>query len=181
MPDLMPFSQAIRLGALITKPYTGLSDLCNPPQATCVLGAALVALGLFGKCDHKTSLAVKLLVERYPFLKEVHECPVGQSCGFHGNNNKVLTCELSTILFHLNDRHRWTRERIADWVESIEPRLALKRIRSDVAVSWLVEAAEVFVFRIVVVKFAKSLAGIQIASFSAIIGDSVFQFVEDLF
>ena len=27
-------------------------------------------------------------------------------------------------LIHLNDDHRWTRERIADWVETIEPKVS---------------------------------------------------------
>jgi hypothetical protein len=27
---------------------------------------------------------------------------------------------LGLMIMHLNDRHRWTRERIADWVETVE-------------------------------------------------------------
>lgn len=28
----------------------------------------------------------------------------------------------AVLVMHLNDVHRWTREAIADWIESIEPR-----------------------------------------------------------
>jgi hypothetical protein len=31
--------------------------------------------------------------------------------------------ELGCVAVHLNDNHRWTREQIADWVETIEKRL----------------------------------------------------------
>ncbi len=38
-------------------------------------------------------------------------CPVNGQCG--------VPTALETVLIHLNDYHRWTRERIADWVEAV--------------------------------------------------------------
>ena len=45
---------------------------------------------------------------------------------------RVLTCpacppptfwavKMTTIIYHLNDRHRWTRPQIAEWLATIEP------------------------------------------------------------
>lgn len=54
----------------------------------------------------------KDLSEVYPFWKEQSElCP---DCGVEGRVGYLIIC-------HLNDRHKWNIERIADWVRSVEP------------------------------------------------------------
>lgn len=35
------------------------------------------------------------------------------------------------VIAHLNNEHRWTRERIADWVESVEKQLAARTERAQ--------------------------------------------------
>lgn len=53
------------------------------------------------------------LEERYPVCLEIVACPAVEECGKHSG-------QLDEIVVHLNDTHRWTRERIAIWVRSIE-------------------------------------------------------------
>jgi hypothetical protein len=39
------------------------------------------------------------------------------------NDDEGKSCyprDLHSTIMHLNDRHKWSRERIADWVESLE-------------------------------------------------------------
>jgi hypothetical protein len=120
----LSLSTAIRLGAML-KPQAFKALYETFPQvtrlmgqvvqikqvvATCALGAAYDAIG-------------KLDVEGYdmqefPVLKVVACCPVG-GCG-KGIYNPMVSMNIEDVIPHLNDDHRWTRERIAGWVESIE-------------------------------------------------------------
>jgi len=103
----MRLSEAIRLGAMLHPQrfgsYATYRDergrFCssNAPiatiAATCALGAASAA-----------GLTTDDAIDSPRFT-----CP---ACNWH-------TQRLALVI-HLNDRHRWTRERIADWVESVE-------------------------------------------------------------
>lgn len=117
----MKLSEAIRLGAML-KPQAFNELVENWPigqtvmgqfietevQArTCALGAACDAVGqLYNdrECD-----------DIFPQLKQVSVCPEGCS-DFHVASN------LFDVIPHLNDTHQWTRERIAAWVATVEPR-----------------------------------------------------------
>ena len=123
-------SEAIRLGAMMAP--QGFGDLISGlfRRKTCAIGAALSAV----PCD--------VIIKRraYP------------SFGFRGEHvagtveevqtpelwNDVFRCRVQCpdckdfeifgpahriIAIHLNDKHRWTREQIADWVETIERQL----------------------------------------------------------
>jgi hypothetical protein len=98
----MRLSEAIRLGAMMRPQAfrTLLSD-----DAACALGAALLAVGA---CPEE---AVRSTLNRWPWASIVSaDCP---RCGRSRTVFRVIT--------HLNDRHRWTREQIANWVAGIEP------------------------------------------------------------
>lgn len=71
-------------------------------EALCAYGAARLAMGGWN-CS---------VEEKFPFLRPWAACP---ECGMPGRRGSIISK-------HLNDLHRWTRERIADWVETIEPR-----------------------------------------------------------
>jgi hypothetical protein len=96
----MKLSEAIRLGAMmgpqVFNQY-GESD----GSSSCAVGAALVAIQ--GSYSDQFYAA-------WPWSLLRYECPV---CNMAGN--------LFTVITRLNDEHRWTRERIADWVATIEP------------------------------------------------------------
>ena len=100
-------SEAIRLGSML-KPQGFGDKSANPEQeATCALGASLSAIG----ASVRDVTKYDFLRQRWPFLCERKQCP---ACGFN-------RAALWIISDHLNDRHKWTRERIADWVATIEP------------------------------------------------------------
>lgn len=98
----MKLSEAMRLGAMLKPQAFGISF---DGRGTCALGAAMDALGKLG-----TSIWI---IQLRPDIRrfQVADCPV---CGrvFNANGNQTIP--------HLNDDHKWTRERIADWVESLE-------------------------------------------------------------
>jgi hypothetical protein len=99
----MTLSQAIRLGARL-KPQT--MGMWQAGGKTCAAGAALDAIGRL-----ETDEPSLLLQEQWPVstLRVQHPaCP-------HITDYSVLA-----IITTLNDCEGWSRERIADWVESIE-------------------------------------------------------------
>jgi hypothetical protein len=75
---------------------------------TCALGAALEAVRARPGYDPADEL--------WPALAKLEQlqCPVCHCTGL----------DVFVAVVHLNDGHHWTRERIADWVESVESGLA---------------------------------------------------------
>ncbi len=105
----MLLSEAIRLGAMLKPQGYGPVSVNPARDATCALGAAGAALGFQGHIK----IYLKL-VATYPWTLTVLTCPVCES---------LYIAPVVTMITHLNDYHRWTRERIADWVEQIERQL----------------------------------------------------------
>lgn len=99
----MKLSDAIRLGSM-TGPQT--FGRYETGDATCAVGAAYRAVGLRPIADTQKFRAM------FPLATAFNDapCPV---CGL------VRVDGVSTAP-HLNDHHMWTREQIADWVETIE-------------------------------------------------------------
>jgi hypothetical protein len=113
----MNLSDAIRLGAMIRPQAFG--DLFLDHES-CAMGAAYEAAGLM---DEHTERRLELVpLQRwddltratFPILKTK-----GVGCPMCGHDDGL---GLAFVISHLNDRHRWTREQIADWVETVEPR-----------------------------------------------------------
>lgn len=101
----MKLSEAIRLGAMVSaQGFGGLST-----GGRCALGAAADAIGIEDWVNG--ALDYWQLRQQWPVLNASACCP---EC-FDG--------EMAlSVVWHLNDQHRWTRERIADWVETLEQR-----------------------------------------------------------
>ena len=98
----MKLSEAILLGAMMS-PQTFRALFRD--DGTCALGAALLAVG------PASEPALRSVFKRWPWAMTVSaDCP---GCGH--------SCPVFGVITHLNDTHRWTRERIAGWVASIEP------------------------------------------------------------
>lgn len=105
----MQLSEAIRLGAMTTPQGHGNASYFSD-EARCALGSAAHALGL--QLADGLGPLYNLLITVYPWMKQgLFPC---SECGH-------LDVAIS-IIWHLNDSHRWTREQIADWVESVEPK-----------------------------------------------------------
>ncbi len=74
-------------------------------EGACALGAALLAVGV---SPEEARSAVR---KRWPWVFAVSvDCP---SCG-----RSRPVCQ---VIVHLNDDHRWARQKIGAWVAGIEP------------------------------------------------------------
>lgn len=108
----MKLSEAILLGSTMNPQAFGVYE--DPDGHTCALGAALKAVGFV---VHKVLLPMDAMVNStnlawlFPFLHYYDACP---GCGAA---NTVFN-----IIPHLNDDHKWTREQIAEWVATVEPK-----------------------------------------------------------
>lgn len=101
----LKLSDAIRLGAML-KPQ--IQDNFWRDGGTCALGAALDACGeLKGDSDLELHLRVRAL---WPLVSVRVESPTDSG----------VVRPLLYQIADLNDVDGWTREQIADWVESIE-------------------------------------------------------------
>jgi hypothetical protein len=120
MSDLK-LSEAIRLGSMLHPQCFGNMSESEPDEtgrpvwvATCALGAAMEA-GCF------ETLHLAEMINNHP-------CPV---CG---PNLRCLDADghrSLTVIAHLNDTHRWTREAIADWVQTVEEAEAASTDHND--------------------------------------------------
>lgn len=103
----MKLSEAIRLGAMLLPQGFGFTSMAV--DASCGLIAACDALGL-----QHSNAGVTELNEMFPWMGRTQPgCPLCRN--FDGFS-------IGGLVAHLNDSHGWTRERIADWVETIEAR-----------------------------------------------------------
>ncbi len=97
----MKLSEAIRLGAMLKPQYfVGVPSTLG---GSCALMAAGDAIGV-------NYMLVDVLPV-WPILATRSVCPECNACN---TVEFIIAC-------CLNDKHRWTRERIADWVAAIEP------------------------------------------------------------
>lgn len=108
----MRLSEAIRLGAMM-RPQAK-EDLFVGGHS-CALGAAYEAIGLMtpdtDRCNNPSSWHWRTR-DAFPLLEEKVSCPIGDCWR--------TPDDLAYVTTHLNDEHGWTREAIADWVESVE-------------------------------------------------------------
>ncbi len=102
-------SAAMRLGAMVHPQAFGAIQrhgLSGEVVATCAMGAAVVASGVKENLYHV-----------WPYLVTTRTCP---ACA-------MMNCGVG-LIFHLNDTHFWSRERIADWIETWEAALTAARV-----------------------------------------------------
>lgn len=146
----MRLSEAIRLGAMLGPQAHG--DLQRPRRkyllfgplvstSYCALGAAFAAVGATNRQGKRTEAGVVegfrgvtkyKAGETYTYvdtpdawtrlLWRQHDCP---QCG--SKQKKPVM----SLIPHLNDDHKWTRESIASWVESIEQQREESGTRHD--------------------------------------------------
>lgn len=80
----------------------------------CALGAANLAS--FGSV-HGASIYSSKVVTSQHFEDVELDCPeCGGSCSGEGFDNVLEGVEIGTVS-HLNDTHRWSREKIANWLK----------------------------------------------------------------
>ncbi len=99
----MRLSEAIRLGTMMT---SQAFRAVFTSDGACAWGAALLAVGATQERAVRSAA-----LGRWPWAFAVSvNCP---RCG-----RSRLVCEVIT---HLNDDHRWAREKVGAWVAEIEP------------------------------------------------------------
>lgn len=107
----MKLSEAIRLGAML-RPQ-GFDDYWDG-DGSCAIGAACEANGITAASRHTGTIAD--FEKPYDSIfKQV--CP---ACGVKPDSSHESAAGFINTVVHLNDKHRWTREAIADWVATIE-------------------------------------------------------------
>lgn len=125
----MRLSEAMRLGTMMREKQAFYTLFDPHKNATCALGAAAEAIGILDTTQFNNYIPGARAPREWQRLDEVTaRCP---ACDF---SDDVQEC-----IFHLNNHHRWTRERIADWVEVQEQRI--ESALSDDAVARGAEAS----------------------------------------
>jgi len=114
--ERMRLSEAMRIGASWSK---SIRLVWKRDDGTCALGAAYE--GTFGTIKgalgtHPLEESVRLKAEYRILSRGAAECPVSNMCP------KDLTNTVMQMIAHLNDNHDWSREKIADWIETLEPK-----------------------------------------------------------
>jgi hypothetical protein len=71
----------------------------------------------------KVSPTMKSLI---PSLDYDVSCPGKEECG-----GTIMA--LFEMIIHLNDMHRWTREEVADWLETLDLDLSFKAVENDIS------------------------------------------------
>ena len=115
----MRLSEAIRLGSMIRpQAFDGWDT-----KGSCALAAAAEAAGIDRALlpfDGRHDLRYCEIAKRFPISYSDVPCP---QCG---NSEKQSSFPFQATIYHINDCHLWTRERIADFVETVEAQLEAK-------------------------------------------------------
>lgn len=132
MKPEISLSEAIRLGSMMKRQGYGYyreevrASVMGIPalveERTCALGAAADAVGRLDEVANDDN--VFEVVDVFGILGTSAACPV---CGAGGRR-----WDMSDVIPHLNDDHRWTRERIAEWVEGVEMAVDGSRLGEEV-------------------------------------------------
>jgi hypothetical protein len=101
----MKLHEAIRLGAMNRE--QAFNSFFDRSGRSCAWGAACEAIGAVFDSTHANT--------SHPQFREWSELS-GGACPICGQYRPSMF----EIVTHLNDKHHWTRERIADYVETIE-------------------------------------------------------------
>lgn len=125
----MLLSEAMRLGAMMKPGCRGDLEKRNRSGIvlrTCALGAALDAIGLMDGRPEEADFYLDSPEEWSDLIVAEVGCPA-MRCRCENRVRGVLERyhgAVTDVIWHLNDEHRWSRTRIADWVKTVEDGLA---------------------------------------------------------
>ena len=112
----MKLSTAIRIGSMTTKQIKGAVN--DGGNGRCAIGAAIDATGNEPGCTAwHSQITTFFPLAGLEVKMPPHECSLCTECRY---------VPVFHVLYHLNDTANWTREAIADWVESVENALEEK-------------------------------------------------------
>jgi hypothetical protein len=121
----MPLSQAIRLAAMSTEPVHGPAYRTDGGRVcgTCAIGAVMYAIhgdAAVEKSGGCVTTAIRAAMsERWPWTAAYTLGPKLPRGGYVHGAVRPIT-DVMGIMLALFENERWTREQIADWVESLE-------------------------------------------------------------
>ncbi len=117
----MRLSEAIRLGAML-RPRQAFWTLYEPDiDATCALGAAADAIGILDTTTSNAFIVRATAPQEWRGVAtRLVDCPVCEGPFDPPPAFGYRACDVQSAIVHLNNDHRWSRERIADWVETLE-------------------------------------------------------------
>jgi hypothetical protein len=104
----MKLSEAIRLNGM-TKPQGVGGASLSSLSAPCAIGGALQSIGR-QLTDGFVQDNYSRFKKAWSWTKRDGRCPACSS-----------PQPIFAVIYHLNDIHRWNREQIAAWVETVEP------------------------------------------------------------
>lgn len=108
---MMKLSEAILLGST-KRPHAQLAWFSS--KGTCALGAALDAVGLLLEDSGAGRVNVYAAIRCWPWLGNLLTGAGCLECGY-------ANCTYMRLFVHLNDKHGWSRPRIAALVAAMEP------------------------------------------------------------
>ena len=113
----MKLSEAIRMNGMMKPQGHGHMSMMSIDRP-CALGGALQIISA-------PQEMVELFI-RWPWtVKSRHLCPACLRPDKFSIIREEFRCSAAIqgahIIWHLNDSHLWTRQQIADWVETVEP------------------------------------------------------------
>ena len=115
----MRLSEAILLGSVGTGQAFG--KLKDEQGNTCAYGSALAAEGIQVTIYRAFEILIIIPLEwNWAFCTHTH-CPV-EGCTFDFHN---CTRPYIDVVIRLNDHHKWSRPRIAEWVAQEEVRFGI--------------------------------------------------------
>lgn len=120
----MKLSEAMREGSKLSNQCFGSIGF---KDKTCALGAVAEWLEYTGqsKVNWRYTLYFPILFEN--ILPPCGCCPTADSVGFCLDDDGTFMVSIA----HLNDAHKWSREAIAEWVETIETKLEASRMAAS--------------------------------------------------
>lgn len=102
----MKLSEAMRRGSKMCKHAVG--RWAGNDGSGCAIATLMMGAGIIKKTEHSV-IFMSDTFEQFPMLLRPVACPV---CTIHGARS------LYEIIMHLNDDHKFTRERISGWIEA---------------------------------------------------------------
>ena len=112
----MKLSEAIRLGSMMRPKQTFGMFVDIDNNSSYAIGAALEAIGMEANGTFAPTVSYEILFNHFtPDMGNIRsKCPI-RNCPINFDKENIVQ-----LIVHLNDDHRWSRERIADFVESLE-------------------------------------------------------------
>lgn len=137
----MKLSEAIMLGSTTTK--QAFRAYVTPDGRTCAMGSALHSIGTnlsqleLGPDTQICPLEKvrRICLSIWPWTVGMTDQPNCPACGLGEHDYLGGWGDYVGLIIHLNDGHEWTREQIAEYISTIEPKETVRDDRERNSIS----------------------------------------------